>query len=266
MNRRRFFKLVGAAAGFTVLTPGAQAQAKGHPHEAQAAPAQVSPQKPQALPVRPEAYNFFNPEEAAFVEAAVDRLIPADELGPGGREAGCAYFIDQQLAGAYGAAAKWYMGGPWGESTPQQGYQLPLTPREVYRTGIAAVNRYCQLTYGHSFAQLNPEQQDEVLRGLEAGRIDLVSLGGPPAQTFFNMLLGNTVEGYFSDPVYGGNRNKVGWRLVGFPGVAAAYVSFIENYNQPYEVEPVGIADVAGGVVDLDEHGHPIHRPLAKRR
>ena len=51
-----------------------------------------------------------------------------------------AYFIDRELFGGFGTMAKMYRGGPWPEGTPQQGYQSPLTPQEVYRFGVAEVN------------------------------------------------------------------------------------------------------------------------------
>src|SRR5438105_1566087 len=83
---------------------------------------------------------------------AVARLIPADELGPGAKEAGVALFIDHQLAGAWGTMARNYRQGPWPEGTPQQGYQSPLTPQEVYRAAIREVNQQCTKQYGKAFA------------------------------------------------------------------------------------------------------------------
>ena len=84
---------------------------------------------------------FFSAAEVAFVDAAVARLIPADELGPGAKEAGVTYFIDQQLFGGWGAMAKMYRQGPHPEGTPQQGYQSPLTPQEIYRAAIRVRGR-----------------------------------------------------------------------------------------------------------------------------
>src|SRR6266481_2386663 len=69
-------------------------------------------------PVRPGPWVYFTPEEAAAVEALVDRLIPPDPQTPGGKDAGCAAFIDRQLAGAYGKAERLYMRGPFVDGTP----------------------------------------------------------------------------------------------------------------------------------------------------
>jgi gluconate 2-dehydrogenase gamma chain len=196
------------------------------------------------LSSEPEAYTYFTEPEAAFIEAAVERLIPTDQHGPGARSAGVAFFIDQQLVGAFGTAAKMYRNGPWDAGTPMQGYQLRQTPAEVYRQGIAGTQAYCNKTYQMGFAQLTAAQQDDVLKGLDGGTIkfDIV-----PAKAFFEMLLQNTVEGFFGDPLYGGNRDKAGWKLVGFPGVAAFYANKITDYNKPYNVPPVSIADVQQG-------------------
>lgn len=242
MNRRKFLELLGAMGVITALPSRIGAQSKG-------------------LGTLKEGYAFLSKPEAAFVEAAVARLIPKDELGGGALEAGVSYFIDQQLSGAFGTGAKVYRQGPWGESIPEQGYQLPLTPQQVYRLGISEVSNYCVTKYGVRFEGLTEKQQDETLKGIEDGSIEL---GDLPGKVFFGMLYQNTIEGFFSDPIYGGNRDKIGWKLVGFPGVSAAYLNMIENYNKPYEVEPVGIADVLQGRVEVDEHGHPIHKPISR--
>jgi gluconate 2-dehydrogenase gamma chain len=205
-----------------------------------------------------KAYTFFTPAEVECIEAAVARLIPADALGPGALEADVPYFIDQQLAGDYGAGARFYNQGPFGATTLYQGYQLPLTPRQLYRAGIAATNRYCEARYGKRFAQLDAATQDEVLRGLEgiAGDVDLKDV---PGATFFTQLLSDTKDGFFADPAYGGNKDMMGWKLVGFPGVAAAYTEVLGR-NEPYNVEPVDLRKMQEASIPLDHHGHPIHR------
>jgi len=206
-----------------------------------------------------KVYSFFTADEVAFVKAAVARLIPADDLGPGALEADVPYFIDQQLAGVYGAGARFYNEGPFGAKTPFQGYQLPLSPAELYQVGIAATDQYCEATYHKRFADLDPIKQDEVLKGLQgiAAAVDLKEI---PGTAFFTQLLSDTKDGFFADPVYGGNKNMVGWKLVGFPGVAADYSELIARHNQPYPVEPVDIRSLKEADIRLDHHGHPVHR------
>ena len=255
-DRRRFLQGLTAvsttAAVPAGLAPGdARAQ---HTHGAQPKPA-------GATATLPQTYMYLTPPEVEFVEAAVARLIPADELGPGAKEAGVAYFIDQQLAGAWGAMARNYRQGPWPEGTPQQGYQSPLAPKEIYRAAIPEVDAACVFRFQKPFAQLQVAQQDQVLSELETGKLALASL---PGTFFFNLLLANTIEGFFADPVYGGNRDKIAWKLVGFPGVAASYGEYIERHGVPYNAQPVSIADMQSHAVATDEHGHPKHVLLTR--
>jgi gluconate 2-dehydrogenase gamma chain len=191
------------------------------------------------VPVLDGSWQFFTADEAAAVEAIVDRLIPPDPDTPGGKEAGCAVFIDRQLAGTYGSARRLYMRPPFMEGTPQQGQQSPLTPAMRYRLGLAALDKYCRQTYGEkSFAQLKDEQKDMVLTGMQKGPITFEHLS---ATGLFEQLLTNTREGFFADPVYGGNRNMVGWKMIGFPGARYDYRDWIDRHNERYPLPPIGI-------------------------
>ena len=203
------------------------------------------------------AYGYLTQPEVRFLDAAVARLIPADELGPGAKEAGVTYFIDRQLVSVWGTHGRNYRMGPWPEGTPQQGFQSRLTPQEIYRAAIRESNIHCGKQYGKAFEFLAPQQQDQVLQGLEDGKIELESL---TSKLFFGLLLRNTVEGFFADPIYGGNRDKIGWKLIGFPGVAAAtYNDHIDKHNVPYRVEPVSILDIQQQRVKVDSQGYPKH-------
>jgi gluconate 2-dehydrogenase gamma chain len=247
LDRREFLAMLAcavAAAGSRDATAGAL-----HGH------ADV---RPVALGALEKAYTFFNPTEAEFIEAAVARLIPKDELGPGALEADVPYFIDRVLATDYGSGSRFYNQGPFGATTPFQGYQSPLTPPQVYRAGIAATDRYCEARHGKTFAQLDAATQDAILKGLQGISGDL-SLEEVPGTTFFAQLLTDTRDGFFSDPAYGGNRDMVGWKLVGFPGVPANYTTTIGK-NEPYTVAPVDIRALQQARVPLDEHGHAVHR------
>jgi hypothetical protein len=90
----------------------------------------------------------FCPPEAAVLVALIDTLIPKDEVGPGGVEVGVPIFIDRELSGAYGRGARMYLDGPFGQGTPQQGYQLPVAPADLYRVGIADLNAWWVKTHG----------------------------------------------------------------------------------------------------------------------
>ncbi|WP_058911305.1 gluconate 2-dehydrogenase subunit 3 family protein [Entomohabitans teleogrylli] len=181
---------------------------------------------------------FLNDAEVATLEAIVDRLIPEDELSPGGKEAGCAVFIDRQLHGFYGNFERLYMEGPFQQGTPEQGDQSPLTPRQRYRIGLAAIDNHCQKQFSKPFHQLSAEQQDTLLQGLEKGDI---KLEGIDSQQFFAQVLNNTTEGFFADPIYGGNRDMVSWKMIGFPGARYDYRDFIDRHNEDLHLAPVSI-------------------------
>lgn len=111
--------------------------------------------------VTPEGWHFLTPQEAATVEAFVDRLIPPDPETPGGKDLGCAVFIDRQLAGPYGRYESYYMEGPFQNGTEQQGPQSPVTPAQHYRAALAALDVACRSKFGGKmFVELADDQKD----------------------------------------------------------------------------------------------------------
>ena len=182
---------------------------------------------------------FFTPHEAAFIEAACARLIPFDELGPGAVEAGVPNYLDKQLGGAWGAGERLYRSGPWQAGTPSQGYQLPFTPAELFRNALRGVEADLK-AQGKVFAALSGDDQDAYLKSLEAGGKDL---NGVPSELFFQTLLGMTVEGYFSDPAYGGNKDMAAWKMIGFPGAYASYYDLVDQHGVKLARAPMSIAD-----------------------
>jgi gluconate 2-dehydrogenase gamma chain len=228
--RREFLK-VAAAGGAAAATAGA-------------APAAAVAQQPAASNAAPApVYGFLNLEEQAFVEALVDHMVPADDLTPKGTDLGLNIYIDRALGGAWGRGDRLYMQGPWKIGVPSQGYQLPLTPAQLYRAGIEATNAHCVKTYHKTFDKLGDAQREEVLAALSTGKLDL---GALPSRTFWTTVYQTVMEGMFSDPIYGGNRNKAGWRMIGFPGALAVNHDNVEKYrDKPFPVEPLSIADMS---------------------
>jgi gluconate 2-dehydrogenase gamma chain len=222
-GRRRLFQAVGAAGVATAL-PMLPAQAQQG-----AAPA--------------PAYIFFSPAEAAFMEAAVARLIPNDGAGPGALEAGVPNYIDKQLAGAWGAGERLYRAGPWQPGAPTQGYQLPFTPAEFFRNALRAINQKHP-----GFAKLAPKEQDAFLDAMHKGKEDF---GGVPSSLFFESLLAVTIEGYFADPVYGGNKDMGPWKMIGFPGAYADYYEYVDKHNVAYTAPPTSLAQDANGRIHV---------------
>jgi gluconate 2-dehydrogenase gamma chain len=210
------------------------------------AEAQAQTSAPAAVPPAPAVpgYAFLNLDEAAFVEALVDHMVPADDLTPKGTDIGINVYIDRALAGAWGKGDRLYMQGPWKPGAPSQGYQLPLTPAQLYRAGIEATNAYCRTTYGKTFDRLTEQQHEEVLVGLSTAKITFDN--GLPVRPFWAMLYQTVMEGMFSDPIYGGNRNKAGWKLIGFPGAIAVHRENIEKYkDKKFPTNPLSIADMS---------------------
>jgi gluconate 2-dehydrogenase gamma chain len=182
---------------------------------------------------------FFHQDEWNFILAAVGRLIPSDDLGPGAIEAGVPEFIDRQMDAVFGHAAIWYMQSPFVSAKPEFGYQAALAPRDVYRAGIAAADSYCKKTFsGKTFAQLDAANQDATLKLAEAGTLQFEGIS---SKTFFDFLLQNTKEGYLSDPIHGGNKNAGSWKMIGFPGARADFADWVGRPGEKYPLPPVSI-------------------------
>ena len=182
---------------------------------------------------------FLNDSEKQFLESAVERLIPRDEHWAGAAEAGVVNYIDLQMAGAWGRGELLYRHGPFRAGTPGQGFQLEYTPAELFHRSISAISAHFA-AQGKAFDQLPPAEQDSYLASLEKGGIDL---DGVPSSVFFELLLKHTVEGFFSDPIYGGNKSKVGWRMLGFPGAYSDYYDLIDKHGIAFHREPLGIGE-----------------------
>jgi gluconate 2-dehydrogenase gamma chain len=239
LQRRHFLKLLGASSSALIgCAPAVVVK-----------PALVSPPPPTPAPANEtsaaappiEAPLTLNASEYAFVEAAVDVLIPEDALSPSASACGVAVFIDRQLAGAYGSGARSYRGGPFVAGKPEHGYQLALTPRELFRSSIALINELSVARHKLPFDALGEDLRAELLTQLERGQTELAA-----GQVFFELLLSLTMEGFFADPIYGGNRDMAGWKMVGFPGLPATYREAIVQYHDtPYPHAPQSIADFA---------------------
>jgi gluconate 2-dehydrogenase gamma chain len=238
VTRRTFIKIAGATAATlkATATPAA-APASG-------TKASVAPQPGRG---------YFTVAERATLAAMVERLIPTDDTGPGAREAGVAAFIDLQLAGPWGAGERLYRSGPWHPGEPTQGYQLAFTPAELFRHALRGIDADLAASRHTTFAQLPPSDQDAYLQALEKGGRDL---DGVPSNVFFESLLEVTLEGFFSDPVYGGNVDKVGWRLIGFPGAYANYYALVDQHGIAFDAPPISLAE--------DGRGHVHTQPMIR--
>src|ERR1700733_1911346 len=197
-----------------------------------------APEKAQPpQPADAGGWQYFTPDEADTIEALVDRLIPPDPETPGGKDVGCAVFIDRQLAGPYGNFDGLYVSGPFHDGTREQGPQSPVTPAQHYRQALSGLDRHCRSAFGGaSFAQLPDARKDEIITGLEDGSLKIEGTQG-----FFDLLLKDTQQGFLADPIYGGNKNMAAWKMIGFPGARYDYRGGGERHNERYPLPPVGI-------------------------
>ena len=240
-KRRNFLKQV---AGATSALPFGQGLVGGIAATSLAANAQtpgaVAP--PAASPV--VGYVCFSQDEAAFVETMVNIMCPADEFTPSGVDCGLPIYIDRQLAGDFGRGAKRYSHGPWQQGKPQQGYQLPMTPEQHFKAGIEAANKACVAKYGKPFDQVAATDGNAFLNDLAAGKVSDPRL---PMDAWFNELMYPLfTQACFADPVYGGNYNKVFWKMVGYPGLPATNtVNMVQYRGKPFPgaKDPKSMAD-----------------------
>ena len=134
---------------------------------------------------------FFNRHQAAVVEAKAARIVPSEEGSPGASEAQAIVYIDRALAGYFASL------------------------QVLYREGIERIEAMSAARFGKPFADLENGEQDSLLQAM----ID----GPPKAAEFFAVVYEHVIEGTFGDPIYGGNANAVGWKLIGFPGAQWGY-------------------------------------------
>jgi gluconate 2-dehydrogenase gamma chain len=234
--RRDFLKGAGAAGASVALLTVPQTT----PAKAADAPGALKPQDSSA-PAEAQGWLALTMDEVSFFSAVADTMIPADELSASGTDCGIPGFIDRQLASAWGAGAKMYRAGPYHQGLPEQGYQLSLTPREYFAVGVRATNDWTRRTFGKEMDRLGPRERIAALKSMEDGSAAIVDVD---PKEFFQRVLAITMEGFFSDPLYGGNRNKASWRMLGFPGLPATYADKIEEYrNKRYVAEPQSITD-----------------------
>jgi gluconate 2-dehydrogenase gamma chain len=171
-------------------------------------------------------------------------MCPADHLTPSGVDCGLATFIDRQLAGGFGHGEDLYMRGPWRQGKPQLGYQLPLTPEQFFKAGIAAANAACRARFGKDFDALSVTDAETFLEDLSHGKVTDARV--PLGQWFNGLVYPLFVQACFADPIYGGNVDKVFWRMVGYPGLPATHArDMVDFRGKPYPgaKDPKSIAD-----------------------
>jgi gluconate 2-dehydrogenase gamma chain len=182
---------------------------------------------------------FFTGEEGRTVEALADRIIPPDAKTPGGKDSGCAVFIDRQLAGPYGRQDGLYTRPPFLKGAKSQGHQSEKGPAQEYREWLAALDKSCKAQLGgKAFYELSDAEKDQVLGGLESGGFKLEGVDGT---AFIERAIKDIQMGFFADPIYGGNRDMVAWKMIGYPGSRYNYLDWVNRHNEKFPLPPVSM-------------------------
>ncbi len=181
------------------------------------------------------ALMFFTPDEYQTTNAAVERIFPEGENGPGAMELNAAIYIDHQLASQWGVNAKDYRLGPFYKPEPTQGEQIKLLRQDLFRLGLKRLDNYSNENYERQFLDLEAGEQDDVLAAFEEGKAG--SISGVSTTEFFKLLRQLTLEGVYADPMYGGNKEMLGWEMRKYPGTRMGYINEIQKKDF-VELEP----------------------------
>lgn len=186
-----------------------------------------------------EARMFFTRfEDFVVLEKATEQIFPKDENGPGAIELGVPYFIDKQMAGTWGANSGDYRLGPFPGSDPSVEHSS-LTRGQIIIEGIRKMNEISNNQFDTTFDQAEDDQQIEILQDFASGK---VKMNGVNSASFFGLLRSLTIEGVYSDPLYGGNRDMAGWKMKEYPGAVASYADIIES-DEFVKKEPISLTD-----------------------
>lgn len=180
---------------------------------------------------------FKRREDFNVLSSATEVIFPEDDIGPGAIALGVPYFIDRQLATPWAVNAKDYMQAPFQEG------EVPQTRKDIMLEGIRAINDLSKENHDDSFDNLNTNQQTEILTLFDEGEAEMKYIS---STVFFNLLRNLTLEGLYSDPLYGGNKNMEGWRMKEYPGAQLSYRNMMaENSSGDEEftlIEPVSLS------------------------
>jgi gluconate 2-dehydrogenase gamma chain len=198
----------------------------------------------------PPPLRFLTQFEFEYLTAMAETIWPSDDLGPGARVAGVANYIDGQLAGSWGQGHRLYLNGPFFQpQTSGHGWQIPMTPADVYRAFLPGFDVYCKSVFGNPYPSLPAARQTQALTDMQTGAAS-IQIGGSTAFTsadFFSLFRQNVLEGMLADPAYGGNRDMVGWKWIGFPGDPMRRGDVYERYifnakPYPFAGKPLPLA------------------------
>ncbi|MGG1517231.1 gluconate 2-dehydrogenase subunit 3 family protein [Paenibacillus oryzisoli] len=230
-SRRSFLKYTGTAIGGAVVggvigsaVSGGFKKSAGEPSPSPSASAAPQAQAPSDFNQAPM---FFNQLQLQITEAAAERIFPKDDKYPGATDLGVAFYIDHQLASPWGVNARTYRMGPFVKGEATQGDYQSIERHELITMGLNTLEETSKTKHSKSFTELAPEEQDTILTSMEKGEINVVN--GITGKTFFNLFRVLVMEGVYSDPLYGGNKNMAGWKMRKYPGNQMSYANMMDK-------------------------------------
>ncbi|MDO5627396.1 MAG: gluconate 2-dehydrogenase subunit 3 family protein [Mobilicoccus sp.] len=280
LGRRRFLGLSGlGVVGVGLATACTRQDGAAPVHEGS------TPDHPVTPPAR-DALRVLNPDQARTLDAMVARIIPGTAEEPGAREAAVIYYIDHLLESHSGHPSPAYMQGPFartyeGDTPPadtddnvvwikadelsRYGRQSPFVPLQMYQMGLPRLDVLSEARFGSDFADASEDDQDALLEALEDAEDDDVTdvFDDLSADDFFDLVREHTLQGFLADPAYGGNRDLVGWRHIGFPGARRSFAP-ADFVDENYDVTPQSLLDLPS--FSTDRGGHHAHGVPAVRR
>lgn len=229
--RRNFLKNSGLTVGGIILGGAVGSMIGMKPN---ATKTTTKPIETQPMVDYSEALLFFTrKEDFDTIAAASEVIFPEDENGPGAMKLGAPYYIDKQLASPWGSNAEDYMKRPFRKG------ETPLTRGEIMVQGARKINEVSQSKYKNLFNQLKEEEQINILKEFEAGKVQMELVS---SAEFFGLLRQLTLEGCYCDPLYGGNKNMEGWKMKEFPGAQMSYANVVDK-KEFVKIEPMSMSD-----------------------
>ncbi|MCM3691053.1 gluconate 2-dehydrogenase subunit 3 family protein [Neobacillus niacini] len=223
LSRRKFLKSSGIAVGGLAV---GGALGRLLPFKDKTNTDKLDVKNPRVAETYTQALMYFSQQQFKMVEAATERIFPADDNGPGAKDLGVAYFIDHQLSGDWGFNSREYMQPPFFKGEKVQGYQGRLNRREIFDIGLRELQNHSLTKYKKNFVELSEEEQNDILTDFAENKVNITTIS---PSGFFNMLRSSTLEGAYSDPLYSGNRNMDGWKMRNYPGSQMTYTQVIDK-------------------------------------
>jgi len=145
----------------------------------------------QSVAASGDQNHAFDDVDRRVLGSVCEQIFPKDEF-PGAIELGVPGFIERCLREGH---ADW---------------------TGIYRAGFRSTEASSRSTYAKEFLELSFDEQTRLLERMQTGDLPKTDWPSVAAKDFFRMLRDHTLQGAYSHPKYGGNRNKAAWDMIGY--------------------------------------------------